>query len=211
MSDFITKVSTRNKNGFLNCKFCTRIFFTSTGLEIHLKIDHGPKTVSELETKIKEDRINVAEETNKKRTTRNTGKEGGEKNLHLNKHIRIVLEKLKADKNEKSGEVKTHDNLKKYQCPLCDQILRSDAYLGRHTRTIHKRVKIVKCEQSENIQIQTNMTHENKETEHQNLQNGGNDKSGNIQTQMKTENETLNLHQYPKCKQTLTNDNSQTD
>ena len=34
-----------------------------------------------LETKIKEDRINVAEETNKKRTTRNTGKEGGEKNL----------------------------------------------------------------------------------------------------------------------------------
>ena len=151
MSDFLSKVSTRDKNGYLNCNLCTRIFFSSTGLEIHLKINREPKTVSELESKIKEDRINVDE---------------------IVEHITLLPDQqpnqsldLKSEKISSPLWIKNQqcDNLTPQECPECQK---SVIYLKKHINTVHRKLRPYKCKNCEktfaqisNFQVHINLVH----------------------------------------------------
>ena len=168
MSESFAKLLNRNKNGYLNCKFCSKIFATTTGIDFHLKIDHGiSETLTQEEPKIKQEQTDDNKEmqkteTKKQKSTRSTENQGGEVNLnkfleckksllHLNEPIRTDNKKFADDQLKRFVSIATqvdmvHENIKPHKCPHCLKNIMYNKTLQNHIKTIHEKLKPVKSE-----------------------------------------------------------------
>ena len=131
----------RDKDGFLNCKFCPRIFLTNILFENHLSSQHKKNTETkpdihhfqELQTKPDESSIqkniqfqkcSLANIVHKKLTPyqcQECKKSFGYKQI-LQSHIDAV-----------------HKKLTPYKCRECNKSFGSKQLLTRHINTVHKK------------------------------------------------------------------------
>ena len=147
----------RDKNGFLNCKKCSRRFVTEVGIQNHINIQHG-SIVLESQKAVHKNASNLPEETVDDRHYQpKECKESHETKFTVQTHNRVYnslnlyqckeCKKSFATKYARQIHTGVHNSLSPYQCQECKKSFVHKSPFQIHIRTFHVKFTPHQCQE----------------------------------------------------------------
>ena len=151
----IKNENTSDKNDYLNCKVCSRRFFTKFGLKIHSSSHHKKDAETKVNQLQQSQQSQLEQSQISEHSLCNVSFES-EKDLQLHiskEHKKLIPHQWDASKNsfwdkadlkkEKQNDYKRSTTV----CQECNKTFRQNRYLQTHISIVHRKLTPYPCEQ----------------------------------------------------------------